>query len=79
MAHSRCEPTKLPNHLVRVHNVVAMSTVAQNTATYTKWEVQAAVVAKQHKLSRDAFDMIHYGMIVDCSVSTHNLYRATGI
>ena len=29
--------------------------------------------------SRDAFDMVHHGMIEDCPVSTHDLYRKTAI
>ena len=40
-------PVELPSHFMRVHIVVAESTVAQNMAKYTKWEVQAAVSAKQ--------------------------------
>ena len=29
--------------------------------------------------SRDAFDMVHHGMIEDCLISTHDLYRETTV
>ena len=57
---------------MRVHDVVAVSTVAQNMVKYTKRGVQAVAPAKQIRermglmSSRDAYDMIHHGMIEDC-------------
>ena len=76
---------ELSSHFVRVHDVVAVSKVAQNTAKYTKREVQAATLAKQFRermglvFSRCAYDMINDGMIEDCPVSTHDLYGETAI
>ena len=29
--------------------------------------------------TRDTYDMIHHGMIEDCSVSTHDLFRETDL
>jgi len=78
-------PVELPGQFVRDRVTVAVATVAQNMAKYTKREVQAAEAAKQFRertglmSSRDAFDMVHHGMVEDCPVSTHDLYRESAI
>ena len=70
-------PVELPSHFERDRDVVAMPAVPQNMAQKT------AVLAKWFRKrmglisSRDAFDMVHGGMIEDCSVSTYDLYRET--
>ena len=56
---------------MRLCNVVVVYTIAQNMARYTKRVVQAAALAEQFRervwlmSSRDAYDMIHHGMIED--------------
>ena len=39
-------PVELPKHFLCVHDVMTVSTVAQNMAKYTEREVQAATLAK---------------------------------
>ena len=54
---------------------MVVSTVTQNIAKYTKGVVQTAVVTKQFRdymgfmSSRDAFDVIHHGMMEACPVA----------
>ena len=54
-------------------------------AKCTTREVQATSLAKQCRerkglmSSRDAYVMIHHGMIEDCPVSTHDIFRETAI
>ena len=74
-------PVKLPSHFMCKRDVLGVSTLAQNMVKYIKRDVQAAVLANQLgervglMSSRDASDMAHHGMIEDCAVSTHDLYR----
>ena len=53
-------PVELPSHFVRGRDVVAVSTVAQNVAKYTKREDQAAVMAKQF---RERIGLCHPGTL----------------
>ena len=76
---------ELPRQFMRVHDLVAVFTAAQNMAKYTRRKVQPATLAKKFRermglmSSRDAYVMIHRGTIVDCPVSTHVIYRETAI
>ena len=66
-------PVELPNDFMRAHNFVAVSTVAQNMAKYTRRAAQAAVVIIR------CHETIHHGMIEECPVGNHYLYEETAI
>ena len=78
-------PVVLPDHFRMNQKQVLVTTLEQNMAKYTKREVKGAQLAKQFRerfgmmSSGDAFDMIHNGMVQECPLTNHDVYRESVI
>ena len=74
-------PVVLPDQFRANQKHVLVTTLEQNMSKYTKREVKGALLAKQFRermglmSSRDAYDMIHNGMVQECPITTHDVYR----